>query len=76
MCSGERWMKIVVPMPRTRQPSRFAPTGGRFAEGHRSSPRFAPARPSSDPARRELNRRVDAVAAAFARVRALHRGRG
>jgi len=76
MRSGERWMKIVVPVPRTRQSSRFAPTVGRFEEGHRSSPRFAPARPSSDPTRRELNRRVDAVAAAFARVRALHRGRG
>jgi hypothetical protein len=76
MYSGERWVTIFVPMPETRQPSRFAPTAGRLAEGRRSSPRFAPARPSSDPARRELNRRVDAVTAAFARVRALHRGRG
>jgi hypothetical protein len=76
MRSGERWVRIFVLMPHTRQPSRFAPTGSRFAEGRRSSPRFAPARPSSDPARRELTRRVDAVAAAFARVRALHRGRG
>jgi hypothetical protein len=76
MCSGERWVRIVVPMRHTRQPSRFAPTGGRFVEDRRSSPRFAAPRQSSDPARRELNRRVDAVAAAFARVRALHRGRG
>ena len=36
----------------TRQPSRFAPTGGRFAEDRRSSPRFGPVRASSDPARR------------------------
>ena len=76
MHSGGRWVRIVVPMPGTNQPSRFAPTGGQIAEGRRSSPRFAPVRPSSDPARRELSRRVDAVAAAFARVRALHRGRG
>ena len=76
MNSGKWWVRIVVPMPGTRQPSRFSPTGGRVAEGRRSSPRFAPARPSSDPASRELNRRMDAIAAAFARVRALRRGRG
>jgi hypothetical protein len=76
MRSVEWWVTIVWPMPHTRQPSRLARTGRRFAEGRGSSPRFAPVRPSSDPARRELNRRMDAVAAAFARVRALHRGRG
>jgi hypothetical protein len=75
MNSGGWWARMVVPMPPSRQPSRFAPTG-RAAEDRRSSPRFARVRPSSDPARRELNRRMDAVAAAFARVRALHRGRG
>jgi hypothetical protein len=76
MNSGERWARIVAPMSRAHQPSRVAPTGsGRFVEGRASSPRFAPARPSSDAGRRERNRRMDAVAAAFARVRAIHRGR-